>query len=311
MITFLRLSLFIPGLSYNQPKFPPSTTWVSDAITFVNRSVVGSDVAALFVNTADTVYVATRKTREILVWYNNSATPMKITSGDFLDPNSLFVTTQGDIYIDNGKTYGRVDKWISNTKTWISVINVDSACFGVFVDINDTLYCSMVDRHQVVKKWLHDHGTTPIRVAGTGLTGLAPDRLGSPQGIFVHTNFDLYVADCQNNRIQLFHPGELNGITIAGVTTATITISLKCPSGIILDADNYPFILDNNNHRIVGSDINGFRCLVGCVRPGSASDTLLYPYSFGFDTFGNIFVADKDNHRIQKFFRSINSSGRS
>jgi hypothetical protein len=37
----------------------------------------------------------------------------------------------------------------------ISVMQVSSACQGLFIDLNDTLYCSIYN-HQVVEKHLND-----------------------------------------------------------------------------------------------------------------------------------------------------------
>ncbi|CAF3643384.1 unnamed protein product, partial [Adineta steineri] len=106
---------------------------------------------------------------------------------------------------------------------------------------------------------------------------------------------------CQNNRVQLFQSEESNGITVAGSKSLNPTIKLDCPSGIILDAEKYLFIVEQNNHRIVGSGLNGFRCLVGCYGEDSQSNQLYDPFSFSFDRSGNIFVTDQQNHRIQKF----------
>ncbi|CAF1575736.1 unnamed protein product, partial [Adineta steineri] len=91
------------------------------------------------------------------------------------------------------------------------------------------------------------------------------------------------------------------GITVAGSRSPNSTIRLDCPSGVILDAAKYLFIVDNNNHRIVGSSLGGFRCLVGCYGVGLKSNQLYYPFSLSFDYSGNIFVTDQDNSRIQKF----------
>ena len=87
--------------------------------------------------------------------------------------------------------------------------------------------------------------------------------LYNPYGIFVDINFDLYVADCSNSRVQLFQLGQSNALTVAG-SAAPGTITLNCPTAIVLDADKYLFIADYNNHRIVGSGPNGFQCVVGC-----------------------------------------------
>ena len=87
---------------------------------------------------------------------------------------------------------------------------------------------------------------------------LSSDMLYYPNGIFVDSNFDLYVADGFNNRIQLFRQDEVNGITVAGNGSINITITLYYPSGIVLDADGYIFITDLSNHRIVGSGCKWF-----------------------------------------------------
>jgi sugar lactone lactonase YvrE len=169
----------------------------------------------------------------------------------------------------------------------------------------------MFNHHQVVKRSLNDSDMTSITVAaGTGSPGSAFNELSGPFGILVDVNFDLYVADCGNDRIQLFQSGESNGITVAGDESPNPTINLDCPTGIVLDAEKNLFIVDSGNHRIVGSSLNGFRCLVGCYEEGSRSNQLGVPLSFSFDRFGNIFVADTWNHRIQKFEYSEKSCGK-
>ncbi|CAF0960108.1 unnamed protein product [Adineta steineri] len=137
--------------------------------------------------------------------------------------------------------------------------------------------------------------------AGTGIGGSDSNQLDGPLGIFVDVNLDLYVTECGNDRVQLFQSDESNGTTVVGSTSLNPTIELNCPSGIILDAEKYLFIVDRFNHRIVGSDLSGFRCLVGCYGDGSQSNQLNNPFSFSFDHSGNMFVTDRENSRIQKF----------
>jgi sugar lactone lactonase YvrE len=153
--------------------------------------------------------------------------------------------------------------------------------------------------------------TSIVVAAGTGSSGSESNELNAPHGTFVDVNFDLYVADCGNDRVQLFQSGESNGITIAGSLSPNPTINLFRPTGIVLDAEKYLFIVDSGNHRIVGSSSNGFRCLVGCYGEGSQSNRLNRPFSFSFDRSGNMFVADTGNNRIQKFEYSENSCGKS
>jgi hypothetical protein len=232
-----------------------------------------------------------------------------MTSG-LENSNSIFVTTNGDIYIDNGFSHGRVEKWTMNAANYVVALYVPSTCHSLFVDINDNLYCSMGALHQVVKKSFNDSANSSTIVAGNGTNASAPNTLNMPRGIFVDSNLSLYVADCENARIQLFYAGQLNGITVAG-NGSTGTLKLSCPIGVMLDADGYLFIADRGNNRIFGSGPNGYRCLVGCMgRGGAASDQLSNPRSFSFDSYGNIFVVDRLNFRIQQFFLATNSCGK-
>ncbi|CAF4050578.1 unnamed protein product, partial [Adineta steineri] len=290
------------ALSFNQPKFCPTATWNPTGITFDNQWIVGQYLRAIFVNTNNTIYVIGKENNTIVMWQEESVNTTKIISGNFTESQSLFVTLSGDIYIDDGINNRGVQRWSVEINMFVVVMNVNSTCYGLFVDINDTLYCSMAFHHQVVKRSLNDPLIVSNNVAaGTGIDGSASNQLDSPEGIFVDVNLDLYVADCGNHRVQLFQPGESNGTTVAGSTSLNPTITLECPSGIILDAEKYLFIVDHRNHRIVGSGLNGFRCLVGCYGKGSQSNQLNFPSGLSFDRSGNMFVADTSNRRIQKF----------
>ncbi|CAF0731020.1 unnamed protein product [Adineta steineri] len=300
-------------LSFNQPKFCPTAIWDTNGINFADKTTVGSNPTGIFIDTNNTVYVPHGQNKQILVWFNGSNYPAKIISANISNSRSIFVTNNGNIFIDNGELNGRVDKWISNTNTFVNVMNVNASCRGLFVDINDTLYCSMYRHHQVVKRWMNDESMTSVIAAGTGKAGPGLNELNRPEGIFVDVNFDLYVADCYNRRIQLFHSGESNGTTVAGESSPNRTIRLGCPTAIVLDAQKYLFIADivNDDYdRIVGSGPNGFQCLVGCNRWGSFSRELASPQTISFDTYGNMFVTDSDHNRIQKFLSLENCCGK-
>ena len=201
----LSFSFLFLAPSVHQPKFCSTASWNPNAITVANQSVVGSDPWSVFVNRNNTIYVANRQNKKILVWHEDSVNSTQTTSANFKNLRSLFVTFNGDIYIDDGLNNDRVQKWTAETQAFVTVMYVITSCFGLFVDVNDTLYCSIYQNNQVVKRWLNDSNiTSSIIVAGTGHPGSALDELNSPRGIFVDVNFDLYVADCRNDRVQLF-----------------------------------------------------------------------------------------------------------
>ena len=209
--------------------------------------------------------------------------------------------------MENGTEAGRVDKWPRNGTGGSSVARFNSSCYGIFIDLNSALYCSMFAQNQVASVSLANKSNVTIVVAGTGAGGSSPNQLNHPWGIFVHVDFDLYVADALNNRIQRFRPGELNGTTVAGQGIAN-GLPLAHPTDVILDGDGYLYITDNDNHRIVRAGTSNFQCIAGCGgSPGSTASQLKKAYSLRFDSQGNIYVADEFNARIQKFMVLRNS----
>lgn len=225
---------------------------------------------------------------------------MKNITAGLAGPRSIFATSNGDIYVDNGQSFNQVDKWTSDANSSSAAMRVSSICYGLFVDIIDNLYCSVDSLHSVLKKSFNTDENTTVIVAGNGTDGSTSFLLDEPRGIFVDENFTLYVADCKNNRVQRFPLGQLNGTTVAG-SGATPSITFVCPTGVILDADGYLFIADSQQHRIVGQSQSGFRCIVGCYGAGNTAFQMNQPWTMSFDSYGNIYVIDKVNARVQKF----------
>jgi hypothetical protein len=302
----------ILGISFNQPIFSPYASWIGNAITFATIGTVGQNPNGIFVNTNNTVYVANQANSRVQIWLTGSSIPtLNITNGVNY-PYSIFAAINGDIYVDNGLENNRVDKWTSNGTTSNSVMYVTNACYDLFLDISNTLYCSLHNQNQVASKSLNTSSNMWIVAAGVGTACSEPasNTLNGPRGIFVDTYLNLYVADCGNNRVQLFASGQVTATTIV-ISETTGTISLSCPSDVALDGNGYIFIVDSNNHRILGSGPNGFRCIAGCSSScSSSSSQLCNPSTFSFDTYGNIFVTDTNNNRIQKFILMPNTTYR-
>lgn len=303
------LHLFIDP-SYNQPKFASCATWNPNAITFANNNTIGIYPTGIFVNINNTVHVVAFLFNRVLVWLEGDSTPTRNLSGGLIYPYGIFATSNGDIYVDNGDTNHRVDKWSWNTTSSVAIMNTTSRCLSLFIDINDTLYCSNDLGNKVVKVSLNINSSTSSICAGNGTQGAGPYMLYYPSGIFVDTKFNLYVADCWNDRIQRFRPGQLNGTTMVDNRTSP-SIILTRPIAVVLDADENLFIADYGNHRIVRYGSSGFKCLLGCTDVvGAASNQLNQPYALSFDSHGNIFVSDTGNSRIQKILLATNSCGK-
>jgi sugar lactone lactonase YvrE len=144
--------------------------------------------------------------------------------------------------------------------------------------------------------------------AGTGLSGRGGDggpavnaQLAQPGGLAVDAAGNLYIADTLN--------GSIRKVSASTGIISTLTASLTKPEALAFDGAGNLYATDvgyNNNFiyrvdspgnptRIAG---NGFSSYSGDGGPATAAG--LAPWAIAFDTAGNLYVADKDNHRIRK-----------
>ena len=224
-------------------------------------------------------------------------------SSGLTGPQGLFIGENGDIFVDNGAN-SRVDKWTVNASSGVSVMTVSSKCFSLFVDNNGTLYSMQSSPRSVYKRSLNSSSLTPTTV--TGATSFS-----NAHGIFVDVNFNLYIADFANNQLKCVAAGA-STVTVAVGSSAPAprNFALNGPIAVMLDGNEYFFILEYSNNRLLAESSTGFRCIVGCSGTGgAAANQLNNPYSFSFDPNGNIFIVDQGNCRFQKFFHETNLCG--
>ena len=270
----------------------------------MDGSVLSSDPSNIFLTKNNVWYVLSTTFEPLRSGIETSINPTTNVNAGY----SIFVASNDNVYAyDN--SINRVNMWSMNLTDSQPVMFPGGCCRDLFIDTSSTLYCALDMLHHVVAKSLNDPVNALTTVAGTGSSGSTSDTLNCPNGIFVDLNYSLYVADFFNHRVQRFSSGQMSAITIAG-NGAPSTIVLSCPVHVILDGDGYVFIADSNNNRIIGSGPDGFRCVAGCSGvPGSAPNQLSNPRSLSFDSYGNMWVADCNNRRVQKFILQSNPCG--
>ena len=294
---------------YNLPKLSSCTSWNPSGITVLNSSSIGSTASGIFITVNDTIFLAVPGRSQAQMWLPGSTTPARALSTSGFTPSDVFVTSNGDIYVDNGVMAHQVDRWTINVPSAMNAMYVSVGCSSLFVDINNHLYCSFEAPDQVIKRWLNGPLNSSTLAAGNGTRGNTSNLLYAPRGIFVDRELCLYVADCYNHRVQVFPRDHSNGTTAAG-NGAPGTITLNLPVDVILDADGHLFIADSSNNRIVASGPNGFRCIIACSgASGSATNMLSNPVSLSFGSVGDLFVTDGSNGRVQRFLIARNSCG--
>lgn len=194
--------IYLLAISYNQPKLTVCEVWDLNAITFANESLISQQPTGIFINTNNTIYLADHHNGRIVEWQHGSAMPTRNISGkSLINSWNIFVNKEGDINADNGEFNIQKHKWTWNDTYTECVMNNNESCTGLFIDIKNNFYCSLVNNHRVDKINLNNDIIRSITVAGTGYRGPLSNMLDHPHGIFVNMNLDLYVADTYNNRI--------------------------------------------------------------------------------------------------------------
>jgi cysteine-rich repeat protein len=150
-------------------------------------------------------------------------------------------------------------------------------------------------------------------VVGAPVPGIA-SGLGNPGGIAIDVRGNLYIADTANHRIRrVTSNGSIS--TVAGTGTAgyngnrmATSAQLAGPTGVAVDGLGNVYIADSGNNMIRRVDRNGMLSTVagtgdrGYNGDGLAatSATLSDPWDVAVDGLGNMYIADRDNHRVRR-----------
>jgi sugar lactone lactonase YvrE len=158
-------------------------------------------------------------------------------------------------------------------------------------------------------------GTVTVStIAGDGTPGFsdtAPVQFFHPCGVAVDSAGNVYVGDKFNQRIRKITPGPGGTVTVstlAGSGTAgfsnTAPVQFYYPLGVAVDSAGNVYVADSANDRIRKITPGGtVTTLAGDGTPGfSNTEPIRFnnPTGVAVDSAGNVYVADKFNHRIRK-----------
>jgi DNA-binding beta-propeller fold protein YncE len=132
-------------------------------------------------------------------------------------------------------------------------------------------------------------------VSKWGTPGSGNGQFTSPYGIAVSSCGTVWVADRGNDRVQEF--------TSAG-TFLNDDDGYSSPTGIAADPFGTLYFIKTNAHLIVRNDcpLPFLTTFVDGTPTGTGSGKLSFPEGVGADRFGNVYVADTFNNRVQKFY---------
>ncbi|CAF1353775.1 unnamed protein product [Rotaria sordida] len=173
----------------------------------------------------------------------------------------------------------------------------------VLVDLNGNIRVVDYGNNRVL---FYNGTSTGIIIASAGGYGTLNNQSKNPYGIEYDSASDtLYIADYNNHRVMCYVSGASSGFSVAGNSiSGTSTTQLKNPVRVYFDSFSNSLIIVNHyahnvvrwplgatNWTLLAGDING--------NLGNNATTLNRPTDVTLDPMGNMYVADRENHRIQ------------
>ena len=138
--------------------------------------------------------------------------------------------------------------------------------------------------------------------------GFGNYQFNEPMGVAINpANGDIFIVDSMNHRIQIYTSSWVYKARI-GMTgvSGTDNSHLNHPQGVAVSNDGSVFIADSDNFRVqkcVPSSPHDYTCSTFAGITGESGNDFshLYPNSVAVDNQGHVFVADRDNRRVQVF----------
>ncbi|MCK5554342.1 MAG: SMP-30/gluconolactonase/LRE family protein, partial [Deltaproteobacteria bacterium] len=188
---------------------------------------------------------------------------------------------------------------------------------GMGMDRKDQIYFTA--EHRV---WRRNPDGSLTMVAGTGEFGFDGDggpateaKLWNPTDVAFDSRGNMYIADSGNDRIRRVNTagiittyagsGEMGWGGDGGPATKA---KLYSPTGVVVDSSGNLYVADNGNNRIRMVDLSGIITTYAGSGPhgsdgdgGPATEAQLgSPNDITLDAEGNMYIADRGNHRIRK-----------
>ncbi len=243
------------------------------------------------------------------------------TMAQFTSPSGVAVDGSGNVFVadsDNHKIRkispsGLVTTVAGSTQGFADGMS-NTAQFntpnGVAVDVSGNIYVADTENQKIRK----------ISPAGS-VTTLAGSTLGFkddegtaaqfhlPYGLTVDGSGNVYVADVGNSRIRKITPAGVV-TTFAGgkegyADGTGTSAQFDRPFSVALDKSGNFYVSDRNNNRIRKISSAGVVTTLAGSTLGFAdgigiSSQFYFPFGVAVDLSGNVFVADRDNHKIRK-----------
>jgi len=262
------------------------------------------------IDLAGNVYVADFVNNRIMKYSNDGASQTSWGStgtgdGQFNGPVGLAVDAAGNVYVAD-QFNNRIQKFTS-IGVFVTKWGFGGSASGQF---NAPLFVAVNPAGDV---FVVDNGNSRVQKftnAGTylgqwGTFGAGAGEFSAPTGIASDAVGSIYVAD-GNNRVQKFTSSGTFLLQWGAIGSGNG--QLAQPVGVAVDAEANVYVAEVGNNRIQKFTSAGVPLsepvppfLLKWGTPGSGNGQFNLPFGITVDPSGNVYVADVNNNRIQKF----------
>ncbi|CAF0805640.1 unnamed protein product [Didymodactylos carnosus] len=226
---------------------------------------------AVYADQHQNLYISDFGNQRVQYWPNGAKSGFTLAGNgsdgpalnEFSYPTCLWVDSQRNIFVADYKNH-RVTQWpFSTNRSSIGTIVAGGEGQGnnptqlnnpIGIQLDETnaiLYIANEGAHAVTQYGLGSYREHNIYAGIPGRAGNSAVQLFDPSGITFDRYGNLYIADSGNNRIQMFCPNSVYGITVAGTgQSGSGPDQLDNPQGVALDAELNLYVTDTLNNRV-------------------------------------------------------------
>ncbi|CAF4205936.1 unnamed protein product, partial [Rotaria socialis] len=146
--------------------------------------------------------------------------------------------------------------------------------------------------------------TQNVDAGGNG-SGDGLNQLNRTTYLFVDRQQNVYVPDKPNHRVMKWNKGTKESIVVAGGQDyGNALAQLTYSNELFVNTLGTLYVADQVNHHVMRwtlGDKKQGTLIVDGDRKGEGTNQFSNPIGLSFDRYGNLYVVDMSNHRVQRF----------
>ncbi len=259
-----------------------------------------TQVAGIAIDSSDRVYVFNRSEHPMIIFDNNGNFINSWGEGMFVTPHGICLSEDKYIFLADSGNH-TVKKFTLNGKLLMTlgaenIPGEDGKPFNKPTDVSVSPSGHIYVSDGYGNRCVHKFDPEGKLLVSWGSSGDEPGHFALPHGIFAHRNGNVYVADRENHRIQIF--------TSEGKFIDQWKADFNMPCTVFIDKEDNVYIPELRYRMSIMNLKGELMARWGGVEsrePGK----FIAPHTACVDSYGNLYVGEVlEGQRIQKFLRN-------